>query len=415
MQSILPKFDQTESDRITSASAENIPALISSFTLARTEPENFLKQVTWHVSDAIDDMFIEQAAESPASCFHARIWIESWAKSIAADRHVSVKVVVGSISDVPVIAIPMCSISTGLLTSVQFTGQDVCDYNTPIVHRELSFFSSRQLMEYICLEAPHLFSDADCFDLRKCLFEDDMLPEKGALWQEEPDNAHLCHLSGNWEEDLPHFVGKSSRKSLKRKLKKLQSMGDVTFREASTEAHRKLAIEKLIDWKTEQLKDLGAASIFQSRPFCDLLRTAVMEDRSDQVRVFGMYIDEKPVALTLMLCRESRWFLYQTAYTSEEAGKYSPGYLLLLHIMEEASNQNIPIFDFGWGNEAYKARFATFSLCLYRAFVPLSLKGRIARYVLNTVLVAKELAKSNRYTRFAATFMLRTTALLKRR
>ncbi len=414
MQSILPKFDDTVDVRRVGLPSEETDAIPSASVLAQIEPENFLTHVTWHISSDINDMFIDPPLESPASCFHAPIWIKSWAKTIEADQHVSIKILVGSVAGVPVIAMPMCSISTGLLTRIQFFGQDVCDYNTPVLHQGLTHLSPLQLMDFVCREAPRLFPDADCLDLRKCLFETDASSGKGFHWLEEPDSAHLSHLSGEWSDDLSQFIGKSSRRSLKRKLKKLQSMGNVVFREPVTSEQKKTAIETLIEWKSEQLKQLGTAHIFQNRNFRDLLAEAALKDESGMVRVFGMYLDGSPIALTLMLCRKNRWFLYQTAYTSEDPGKYSPGYLLLLHIMEEASGKNVPVFDFGWGNESYKARFATANQPLYRTYIPLSLKGRMSRHFFDAKIRVKELVKSNRYTHSLATFMLRAMAALKR-
>lgn len=412
MQSILPTFDETvgvQNLRIPAAEA-----LLSASSITHIEPETLLTRVSWRISDNTDEIFIDPSMESPASCFRAPIWIESWAKTTASDRRVSTKILIGSMSDVPVIAIPMCSISTGLLTRIQFFGQDVCDYNAPVFHQDLAPLSSLQVMDFICREAPRLFPDADCLDLRKCLFEIDEDSGMASRWREEPDSAHLSHLSGNWEEDLSQFVGKSSRKSLKRKLKKLQSMGNVVFREPETAREKELAIKTLIEWKSEQLKQLGTANIFQNRNFRDLLTTAAVDDQSGLVRLFGMYLDDTPIAMTLMLCRDSRWFLYQTAYTADEPGKYSPGYLLLLHIMEQAAGRNVPVFDFGWGNESYKARFATVSQPLYRAYVPLSVKGRIAHHVFNAKIGIKEFVKANKHMHSAATFMLRAAAVLKR-
>ena len=232
-------------------------------------------------------------------------------------------------------------------------------------------------------------------------------------WQEDSEQVHHCSLSGDWEKDLSRFIGKSSRSSLKRKLKKLKALGEVTFGEIETHHAKEHAIGKLCEWKEKQLEELGSANIFSHGPFNNFLKSTVVQDSGGLVRLFGMFIDGKPIALVHMICSSKRWFLYQTAYTTEKERKYSPGYMLMLNVMEEACRKGVPIFDFGWGNEPYKLRFASQSLPLHHAFLSLTIKGQFVRISKNIMERTKKFVKSNYLARSVATLMLRILGSMK--
>lgn len=378
------------------------------FKLAKSHPENFVQQLSWALSDNSDDLFFNESVNGPAACFHSRIWLESWLKTLGKCQKKSLKFLTGKIGGQTIVAIPLVVKFGKFVTCVEFAGQNVSDYNIPIVHQNLEPFLSQAMLNGIMQQIAELFPDADCVDFRKILLNDAAPSKKVVHWQEDTELTHLCALTGDWEHDLSQFIGKSTKKKLKKKLRKLETFGAVTFEDVTATSRRADAAEKLINWKAYQLKDLGAASVYNNAGFCDFLRTTIMEDDSGMVRLFSMNIDDEPIALIYALCLDDCWFLYQMSYTSHEPGKYSPGYHLLLHVMEIACSQNVTMFDFGWGNEAYKHRFATQSKPLYNAFCPLTTKGKLALRLCNSKMAAKNFVKSNKYLQFAAKFGLRT-------
>lgn len=378
------------------------------FKLAKSHPENFVQQLSWKLSDKPDDLFFSESALGPAACFHSRIWLESWLKTLGKCEKTSLQFLTGKMGGQTIIAIPLTVKPGKFVTCVEFAGQNVSDYNIPIVHQNLEPYLSQPMLNAIVQQIAELFPDADCVDFRKVLL-DEAAPSKDEVqWQEDAELTHLCALTGDWEHDLSQFIGKSTKKKLKKKLRKLETFGTVTFEDVTAASRRAEAGEKLINWKAHQLKDLGAASVYNNTGFCDFLRATIVEDNSGMVRLFSMNIDDEPIALIYALCFDDYWFLYQMSYTSEEPGKYSPGYQLLLHVMEIACHQNVRMFDFGWGNEAYKHRFATQSKPLYNAFCPLTTKGKLALRLCNSKMSAKNFVKSNRYLQSAAKFGLRT-------
>lgn len=404
-------YDRKSFEEISSSDLSVISGGV--FKLAKSQPENFLDQLSWDLSDDPEDLFSGEFAQGPAACFHSRIWMESWLKTLGSCKRKSIQFATGKMGGRVIVAIPLTVIPGQFVTCVEFAGQHVSDYNTPLVHHDLAPYLSQTMISAMMQQIAKLFPDADCVDFRKLLLSSPPVSKDGVRWSEDAELTHICVLTGNWEHDLSQFIGKSTRKSLRKKFRKLETFGAVEFEEITVQDRRHYAGEKLIEWKARQLKDLGAASVYENTAFCDFLRATIHDDRSGMVRMFSMNIDAEPIAVVYALCLEGHWFLYQMSYTSEEPGKYSPGYHLLLHVMEMACRQKVETFDFGWGNETYKHRFATESKPLYNAFCPLTKKGRLALRLCNSKIGIKNFVKSSQHLQAIAKFGLRTFGKLQ--
>ena len=380
---------------------------------SKANAKMLIAQMSWTVSKDPSALLFQGHSNDPANIFRTQAWLDSWIK--LAEKHLDkkIKILLGSLNGKTVVAIPLAIRRRRFTSSAKFIAQDVCDYNGLVIHEDLVQNSSAHLINRLIEEIGVLLPSIDYVDLRKVLFKNFSPVNNRIEWQEDLEKSHLVKLSGNWENDLNQFVGGTSRKSLKRKLKKLEKMGQVTFAEITELKEKEKAVKKLCDWKSGQLQELGTANIFEYGIFRDFLVTSVTNDDGKLVRLFGMFVDGEPIALIHMLCTNDRWFLYQTAYTPEEAGKNSPGQMLMLEVLERACNENIPLFDFGWGNEPYKQRYSSESLTVYNAFLPLSAKGQLICMAKKAITALKNFAKSNRYIRSIATLSLRLIAYTK--
>ena len=373
-----------------------------------------VEQMSWTISDNVGELLFEGHSVDPANIFRTQAWLDCWIKLAQEHESITVNILLGTIDGKTVVAIPLAVKKRKFTSSAKFIAQDICDYNGLVIHKDLVQCTSphliNRLIEQIGLELPTV----DYVDLRKVLFRNFPPVNSRIQWQEDLEKSHLVKLSGNWENDVDQFIGGSSRKSLKRKLKKLEKMGQVTFAEISKPKEKQKAIKKLCEWKSGQLQELGLANIFEYGIFSDFLVSTVTNNKNKLVRLFGMFVDDEPIALIHMLCSNDRWFLYQTAYTPEEAGRCSPGLMLMLELLERASNEKVPVFDFGWGNEPYKQRFSSESLTVYNAFLPLSAKGQLICIAKQIIAALKNFVKSNSYIRSFATLSLRLIARFRK-
>jgi CelD/BcsL family acetyltransferase involved in cellulose biosynthesis len=76
------------------------------------------------------------------------------------------------------------------------------------------------------------------------------------------------------------------------------------------------------------------------------------------LRFAELLLDGKPIASHFGFCYR-KWFLYYKPVFDLDYASFSPGQILLRHLIESAAAQGAQIFDFGLGAEPYKERFAT--------------------------------------------------------
>ena len=388
--------------------------LAATCALASTNPEQFLDELDWSVAETLDAIDCPALQDGFATSFHDKAWYESWLSTMGKNARLCI--LVGQFANTPLIVFPLCLQKSWNHTKASFIAGDVSDYNHPLVHKMLAGHASSEFYQAMWCKIGSLIPDADILSLRKLLHD----PGPGcgkAIWYPsriEAESSHHTNLGGEWSENQGRFFGKSSRKSLQRKEKKLSQAGDISYRNIQGKAARTNAIKTLSVWKSLQLRNLGLVNPFISGDFQRFLGQIVQSGNADTYRIYGMYAGDTPLALTLMICHGDRWFLYQTAYTSEEAGKYSPGLSLLREILRRAHDEGCKVFDFGLGNEGYKKKYCDKNLELYRSEMALTKTGWIAKAYFDGALATRRLVKSNKKIEAGALSMLQLLANLRR-
>jgi CelD/BcsL family acetyltransferase involved in cellulose biosynthesis len=82
-------------------------------------------------------------------------------------------------------------------------------------------------------------------------------------------------------------------------------------------------------------------------------------------------------------------------YTLSENAKYSPGLILIRHIVEYYARRNYSSMDLGIGGDHYKTMFCKEQEELFDSFIPLTAKGLPVALALSFVNRAKYAVKRN--------------------
>lgn len=397
-----------------SVTAPKATLLSAACTLAFTNPEQFLNELEWSISSDLSVLDSYDGHNGFAATFHDKAWYESWLK--ASGKNTKIRILIGQIANTPVIVLPLFLHRSWGVTKASFIAGDVSDYNQPIFHKAFAERISSEFFQAIWCKIGPMIEGADTLSLRKLL--DDPGPGCGrAIWHPsriESEASHHTDIYGNWEENQERFFGKSTQKSLSRKEKKISAAGEISYLDIRGKTARLNAVETLCRWKSHQLQKLGLSNPFISGEFQQFLTEMVRTGDPNIYRIYGMYSGSVPLALTLMICNGDHWFLYQTAYTDEEAGKNSPGMSLLREIMKRAHAEGCKAFDFGLGNEGYKKKYCDRHLTLYRSEIALSWKGWISKAYFDAVQATRTLVKSNKLVEGWALSFLQMLESLRR-
>lgn len=371
-------------------------------------PDAFLASLDWSIETDFAMITDIQTADGPAGPFQSAAWLQAALGAAKDDQELSVHIVCARHNGAPLLIVPLCGHQGAFGLTLSFIGQRLSDYNDPIFDQHLAGRVDADFMEALWQRVGQLIPQADLISLHKLLHAP-QLPKIGSvrLWSQEPEQGHWLKIKGSWEESQDGLFGKSSRRSLARKAKKLSEMGELDCVVLSDPQERLAAVERLARWKSVQLEGLGSANPFRGDEFSNFLKSAVSLGSPENFRLCQLSAGETPLALTLMLCDDHRWFLYQTAFTDREEGRFSPGLLLLRDILKRAHDAGVAVFDFGLGNEGYKRKYCDQEQFLYRQLIALSAKGRAAMVVEYLKFRLRTLASSNAVMRKWVLAMLR--------
>ena len=170
-----------------------------------------------------------------------------------------------------------------------------------------------------------------------------------------------------WESGLKD-QGSEQLKQLARKERKLgRECGDVRFEFHTTSDS---VLQTLVRWKRNQYTRTGELDVFSAswpaHLLCYLL--SLPSDTPLQPILSALYAGEALVAAHYGLRNASVCHWWFPGYDSEY-GKYSPGKILLRHLLKESAIQGVTRFDFGAGDESYKYSFANDSVDICRAVI----------------------------------------------
>jgi CelD/BcsL family acetyltransferase involved in cellulose biosynthesis len=163
--------------------------------------------------------------------------------------------------------------------------------------------------------------------------------------------VHVVDLRNDFDDYL---------KSLPKRRKRLRALerelGEVSFEWNSCDpANRDL----LLKWKATQFEYVRQwLSNPSSRAMVEELATSDNEDCSGITSV--LYAGTKPVAVCLDLRARDFVAGWMTGYDPEYS-RFSPGALIQVAYLEEASRRGVNIVDFGYGDDQHKREFANAS------------------------------------------------------
>lgn len=111
-------------------------------------------------------------------------------------------------------------------------------------------------------------------------------------------------------------------------------------------------------WKTEQCRRTGVVDFFSFRWARELVeRIFYMREQNFSGLLSAIHDGDKIVAAHMGMRTEKVLHYWFPVYNSDY-GKYSPGGVLLLHLAETLSKENIRYIDLGKGDDTYKASFS---------------------------------------------------------
>ena len=360
-----------------------------------------LKYITHSDFESCEAEWRAFEAQSISTPFQSVDWLKCWWQAYLG-RHENPRLELCLIfaydEDALVIILPMVIEPHKITRRLSWLCWELSDYNGPVIDRDFLYTLEASKIDQLWGDVLSLIPGIDFLFLAKQPIElgGASNPFHGYRAHDYRLQYHSARIMGDWQT---YYTGRrtgKSRSRLRSKARYMNEKAGMVIRECFEGEDRANIVMTTIDWKRAQVMQMGAID-----PFGDIVTGPFFENFSrntnlaEEFRVFSAEVDGQPIACAFGLMSEDGFILYQTAYEAGEYGRYSPGVLLLIHMMEKIADEGHQIFDFSIGDEGYKFDWADGHYDLSLSLRANSLKGWVAGAIVKSKLNLKGWIKSS--------------------
>lgn len=248
-----------------------------------------------------------------------------------------------------------------------FIGCDVSNYSGPV-------FDPRDLEDSVRVWAEHLRATErvkaiDLPGLRErspffYLVHRRALPGWGQPVAVRTNTCSEVNLRRGWTALYERHKSKH-RSTWRRKAARLASLGSLKFAETTDSVAVADAMPRMVElfakrWDQQHIRaSFASTATFQ-------LEAAIRLAQDELVRLSTLSLDGEIIAFAYGVCGQGATSSYVLAHDDRFHG-YSPGFLLLLHVLEAACERGDLLYDFSLGEARYKSLWTTGQQDVYRA------------------------------------------------
>jgi CelD/BcsL family acetyltransferase involved in cellulose biosynthesis len=308
--------------------------------------------------------------------FQSREFLELWTSTIGKANSIEAfLLVVRNSSGEPVLYLPLAIETKFNVRILHFMDCGVADYNAPILKAGLSL--SRGEFKSLWERALTLLPGFDVVDLTKIAGDVSgaVNPLTNLDCTPHRESGHSLLIKGNGTAAGNASVG--LRRKLDREYRKISERGAVEFVVNPAGDLAGAVTEKLFALKRQKYKQTNIPDFLAFPGVADFYRAVVSEKWIGKIgHLSALLIDNAVVSAHLGYIGRGSFYYIFPAY-DESFGRYRPGHLLLRELIDRSAQQENETFDFGIGDEAYKAAWADHHLPLYDHEYAITTAGRV--------------------------------------
>lgn len=148
------------------------------------------------------------------------------------------------------------------------------------------------------------------------------------------------------------------KKTTRRRRNQLERLGNLEFVSTIPQDELSQATKLFTRLHCERRRAAGDESFLEEESGQRFLEAILQGPTKHSVKLSALRLDGRDIALCLGLEAAGRYSYYAPTFDAEWS-KYAAGDVLLSFMLEDAIDRRVEVFDFGLGDEAYKARFAS--------------------------------------------------------
>jgi CelD/BcsL family acetyltransferase involved in cellulose biosynthesis len=319
---------------------------------------------------------INALGEARAHVFQTREFLEVWAATLGAGEHVDARFVEVATPDGHLLLqIPLAIETRKGVRVLGFADQSVADYNAPIVYPgNVAWTAERARALWAAIEATLPAIDKVLIDKMPARVGDLANPLYLIAGEANPESAHGSALTRPWGEIE---ATQAQLKTLKRKARGLEKLGEVRFIIASDRAERDRILARLLEQKQRRFEDTQVPGFDENPTTRRFFETATeVFAASGNLHLAALDVSGEIVATSWTLSVGPVVFETMIGFEAGDWAKHSPGRVLNLRFLEWAKAQGFTYLDHGVGDEDWKTENCDTHVALGKLEVARTGRGR---------------------------------------
>jgi CelD/BcsL family acetyltransferase involved in cellulose biosynthesis len=210
------------------------------------------------------------------------------------------------------------------------------------------------------------------------------------------NDAYLTTLSGDWESYYASKRSSSTRKTDRKKRKRLAENGDIQFITASDDGDIERTVDALIEQKAKAYAKLGVADMFNRPGYRDFFLNLARDPHGRRLaHVSHFDVGAVTAAANYGLIFGGRYYYILAGYDDGELARHGPGSFQLHDLLRYAIERNLRQFDFTIGDEPYKREWSDTETRLFDHVAPVTWRGWLAAGPIIALRLVKRRIKRN--------------------
>ena len=325
-------------------------------------------------------------------------FLRPWQQNVGAREGLRPLVVVAYDRDrVPLLLLPLVLKQSWGVRSVHFMGGKHATFNMAIWNRDFAAVASRADLDVV-FAAIHEREGVDvlAFHQQPLTWQD--LPNPMALLPHQT-SANDCPVM-TMVPGAPETtrISHSMRQRLKTKERKLKALPGYRYQLAVSDTDVKRLLDAFFRIKPLRMAEQKLPNVFAEPGVEDFIRDAGMTPRVDGGRVIEIHAlenDGEVIALFAGVADGYRFSMMFNTYTVSAISRYSPGLILIRHIIDHYAEHGYRTLDLGIGSDSYKKLFCKADEPIFDCFVSLGPRGSAAATAMSAANRTKRLVKRN--------------------
>ena len=193
-------------------------------------------------------------------------------------------------------------------------------------------------------------------------------------------------------------VSQSLRQRLKTKERKLKALPGYRYHVATSDTEIKRLLDAFFRIKPLRMAQQKLPNVFAEPGVENFIRDACVAPLSGGGRVIEIHAlesDSEVIAVFAGVADGYRFSMMFNTYTVSANSRYSPGLILVRHIVDHYAERGYRALDLGIGSDGYKKLFCKANEPIFDSFIPLSTRGTVAAAVASAANRTKRLVKHN--------------------